>query len=132
LELAYCFQKLTTSWVNAFAHDLHIVHLSQWAGLRQTAEIAVRSASEAAYLASAFRNAAQRRFVASAIALRPAALSLRFLRAGAVREAAPDRFLDPAHLFRWAAAIRARAAADIPRRFFVAGAVPSVALGFNI
>jgi len=44
------------------------------------------------YRAWAFRNAAQRRFVASMIAARPAALSLRFFRAGTVDEAAPACF----------------------------------------
>ena len=78
-----------------------------------------------------FRNAAQRRFVASMIALRPAALSLRFPLAGAGDEVAPACFLASAHLFRWAAAILARAAADILRPT-VLGALPSVALGFNI
>jgi len=77
----------------------------------------------------AFRRAAQRRFVASMIAFRPAVLSLRFLWAGEVGEAAS--FLDAAHLFRWAAAILARAAADI-RRLTGVGALPSVAVGFNI
>jgi hypothetical protein len=77
----------------------------------------------------AFRNAAQRRFVASMIAFRPAALSLRFLRAGAPGEAAC--LLDAARLFRWAAATLARAAADILRLTGV-GALPSVALGFSI
>ena len=65
------------------------------------------------------------------MALRPAALSLRFLRAGVVDEAAPDCFLAAAHLLRWAAAILARAAADI-RRLLGAGAVLSVVLGLNI
>ena len=51
------------------------------------------------YRACAFRNAAQRRFVASMIALRPAALNFRFPRAGTVDEAAPVSFLDSAHLF---------------------------------
>jgi hypothetical protein len=40
------------------------------------------------YCGRAVRRAAQRRFVASMIAFRPAALSLRFFRAGAVDEAA--------------------------------------------
>ena len=83
------------------------------------------------YRACAFLDAAQRRFVASMIALRPAALSLRFFPAGAVDEAGPDCFLAAAHLFRWAAAILERAAADIWRLTGV-GALPSVALGFNI
>jgi hypothetical protein len=74
--------------------------------------------------ACAFRNAAQRRFVASTIALLPAALSFRFLRAGAASEGVPACFL-------WAAAILARGAADI-RRLLGAGALPSVSLGFNI
>jgi len=65
------------------------------------------------------------------MALRPAALSFRFLRTGAVDEAAPDCFLAAAHLFRWAAAILARAAADILRPTGV-GPLPSGALGFNI
>ena len=65
------------------------------------------------------------------IALRPAALSFRFFRAGPTGEAAPDCFLTAAHLFRWAAAILARAAADILRRTGV-GVLPSVAFGFNI
>ena len=81
--------------------------------------------------ACAFRNAAQRRFVASMIAFRPAALSFRFFRAGATEDPAPVCFLVSAHLFRWAAAILARAAADI-RRLTGVGALPSVALGFNI
>ena len=42
----------------------------------------------------AFRSAAQRRFVASMIAFRPAALSLRFLRASALDGAAPACSLD--------------------------------------
>jgi hypothetical protein len=63
--------------------------------------------------ACAFRNAAQRRFVASMIAFRPAALSFRFLRAGAAGGAVPPCFLAAAHRFRCAAAILARAAADI-------------------
>ena len=54
----------------------------------------------ATYRACAFRSAAQRRFVASIIAFRPASLSFRFVRAGAVDEAAPVCFLDSAHLFR--------------------------------
>ena len=83
------------------------------------------------YRACAFRTSAQRRFVASMIALRPAALSFRFLRTGAVDEVAPACFLAAAHLFRWAAAILERAAADIWRPTGV-GALPSVALGFNI
>ena len=65
------------------------------------------------------------------IALRPAALSLRFLRAGARDEAVPDSVLAAAHLLRWAAAILARAAADILRLTGV-GTLPSVALGFSI
>ena len=65
------------------------------------------------------------------IDLRPAALSFRLLRAGARDEAPPDSFLDAAHLFRWAAAILARAAADI-RRLTGVGALPSAALGLNI
>jgi hypothetical protein len=72
------------------------------------------------YRFRAARTASHRRFVASIIAFRPAALSLRFLRAGA--EVLPDsepavRFA--AHLFRCAAAILARAAADIRRRLVV-------------
>jgi hypothetical protein len=63
------------------------------------------------------------------IAFRLAALSLCFLRAGAVGAAAC--FFDAAHLFRWAAAILARAAADI-RRLLGAGVVLSVVLGLNI
>ena len=69
--------------------------------------------------------------MASIIAIRPAALSFRLLRAGTLDEAAPVCFLDSAHLFRWAAAILARAAADILRLTGV-GALTSVALGFNI
>jgi hypothetical protein len=65
------------------------------------------------------------------IALRPAALTLRFLRAGALDDAVPDCVLAASHLFRWAAAILARAAADILRLTGV-GALPSVVLGFNI
>jgi hypothetical protein len=65
-------------------------------------------------------------------ALRPAALSLRFYRAGAVDEAGPDCFLAAAHLFRWAAAILARAAADIILpRFLGARVLLSVALGLS-
>jgi hypothetical protein len=70
--------------------------------------------------------------VASVIAFRPAALSLRFFRAGPVDEAAPNCFLAADHLFRWAAAILARAAADIRRRFRSVGVLPPVAAGFNI
>jgi hypothetical protein len=66
------------------------------------------------------------------IAFRPAALSLRFLRANAVDEAAPDCSLAAAHLFRWAAAILVRAAEDILRLSFATGALPSVAPGLNI
>jgi hypothetical protein len=84
------------------------------------------------HCACAFRNAAQGRFVASMIAFRPAALILRFFRARVVDETGPDCFLDAAHFFRWAAAILARAAADIRRRLFGAGTLLSVALGFNI
>jgi hypothetical protein len=40
-----------------------------------------------AYFCCVFRNAAQRRFVASIIAFRPAVLSLRFFRASDAREA---------------------------------------------
>jgi hypothetical protein len=65
------------------------------------------------------------------IALRPAGLSFRFFRAGALEEAAPDCSLAAAHLFRWAAAILARVAADI-LRLAALGVLPSVALGFNI
>jgi hypothetical protein len=83
------------------------------------------------YVPCAFRNAAHRRFVASIIALRPAALSFRFVRAGAVDEATPVCFLDSAHLFRWAAAILARAAADI-LRFPGARAAPSLAVGVSM
>jgi hypothetical protein len=83
------------------------------------------------YVPYAFLNAAQRRFVASMIAFLPAALSLRFLRAGPVDEAAPVCFLDSAHLFRWAAAILARAAADI-LRLPGARAAASLALGVSI
>ena len=64
------------------------------------------------------------------IAFRPAALSFRFLR-GTLDEATPACFLDAAHLFRWAAAILARAAADI-RCLTGMGALPSAALGLNI
>jgi hypothetical protein len=74
-----------------------------------------------------FRNAAQRRFVASMMALRPAALSFRFFRAGAADEAAPACFLASAHLFRCAAAILARAVADILRLFVGACPAPSAA-----
>lgn len=65
------------------------------------------------------------------IAFRPAALSFRFIRVGAVDVAGPDCFLVAAHLFRWAAAILARAAEDI-RRLNGAGAVLLVVLGLNI
>ena len=65
------------------------------------------------------------------IAARPAALSLRFFRAG-MDEAAPACFLAAVHLFRWAAAILARAAADIARRFFGASVVPLVPSGLDI
>jgi hypothetical protein len=64
------------------------------------------------------------------IAFRPAALSYRLLRVG-VDDAVPDCVLSAAHLMRWAAAILARAAADILRLTAV-GALPSVVLGFNI
>ena len=77
------------------------------------------------YLACVFRNAAQRRFVASMIAFRPAALRLRFLPAGAVGEAAPACFLVSAHLFRWATAILARAVPGILRRFIGPCVTPS-------
>jgi hypothetical protein len=76
------------------------------------------------YLARAFRKASHRRLVASMIAFRPAALSLRFFRGGAAFAAAPDSFLRLAHLFRWAAAMRARAAADILRCCLPAPASP--------
>ena len=46
------------------------------------------------------------------IALRPAALSLRFFWADAVDEAAPACFLELAHLFRWAAAILGKQGAE--------------------
>ena len=85
------------------------------------------------YPACDFRNAAQRRFVASIIAFRPAALNLRFFRAGVDDEAAPACPLDSAHLFRWAAAILARAAADMRRLPFRAGVLLSPAApGLNI
>jgi hypothetical protein len=59
------------------------------------------------------------------IARRPAALSLRFFRAGAA--APPEFFRAAAHRCRCAAAIRLRAAADIFRRaFFGGGVAPSV------
>jgi hypothetical protein len=70
--------------------------------------------------------AAQRRFVAATIARLPAALNFRFSLRG-VGAATADIF-DPAsrrvlaHRFRWAAAILARTAADIPRLFLVGGA----------
>jgi hypothetical protein len=83
------------------------------------------------YRGCAFRNAAQRRFVASMIALRPDALSFRFSRTGAVDEVAPACFLAAAHLCRWAAAILERAAADILPRFLGAGVLLSVALGLS-
>jgi hypothetical protein len=73
-----------------------------------------------AYRFCAARTAAHRRLVASMIAFRPAALILRFLRTGAdvpSDPAPPARFA--AHLFRCAAAILPRAAADIRRRFLV-------------
>jgi hypothetical protein len=63
------------------------------------------------------------------IALRPATLSFRFFRAGVGAEVAPVApacFLASAHLLRWAAAILARAAADILRPFVGAGPVPPV------
>jgi hypothetical protein len=63
--------------------------------------------------------------VASVIALRPAALSFRFLRTGAVDEVAPACFLAAAHLFRWAPAILERAAADSLRLFVGARPEPS-------
>jgi hypothetical protein len=71
------------------------------------------------YRLRAARTTAHRRFVASIVAFRPAALSFRFLRTGTgvLSDPAPARFA--AHLFRWAAAILARAAADIRRRFVV-------------
>ena len=67
---------------------------------------------------------AQRRFVASTIARRPAALSLRVFRvgSGATFDVGPDCFLDAAHLFRCAAAILARAARDILRLRLAGGA----------
>jgi hypothetical protein len=65
------------------------------------------------------------------IALRPAALSFRFLLAGVGDEVARACFLASAHLFRCAAAILERAAAGILRPPDV-GALPSVALRFNI
>jgi hypothetical protein len=99
------------------------------ANKQQTTKLAHKNLSYCR--AFAFRNAAQRRFEASMIALRPAALSLRFLRPGAAGEAAPVCFLATAHLLRWAAAILERAAADIWRPTGV-GALPSGALGFNI
>jgi hypothetical protein len=64
------------------------------------------------------------------IAFRPAVLSFRFFRAGVVDEVVPDCFLAAAHLLRWAAAILARAAADI-RCFLGAGAVLSVVPTFG-
>jgi hypothetical protein len=73
-----------------------------------------------AYRFCAARTAAHRRLVASMIAFRPAALILRFLRTGAdvPSDPAPPARL-AAHLFRCAAAILPRAAADIRRRFLV-------------
>jgi hypothetical protein len=65
----------------------------------------------------------------------PAALSLRFFRAGAgtASDALPDWFLEAAHRFRCAAAIRRRAAADILRLGLEAsGVVPSVEGPFDI
>ena len=56
--------------------------------------------SEPPYRACAFRNATQRRFVASMIALRPAALNVRFFRVRVPGEGAPACFLAAAHLFR--------------------------------
>jgi len=64
----------------------------------------------------------------------PAALSLRFFRAGegTVSEALADWLLEAAHLFRCAAAIRRRAAADILRlRLEASGAAPSGEASFN-
>jgi hypothetical protein len=58
------------------------------------------------------------------MALRPAALSFRFLRAGA-EDGTAARPLAAAHLFRWAAAILARAAVDILRLFVGARPEPS-------
>ena len=83
------------------------------------------------YFPYAFLNAAQRRFVASIIAFRPAALSFRFARAGAVDEAAPACFLELAISSVRAAAILARAAGHT-RRLTGVSALSSVALGFNI
>jgi len=80
------------------------------------------------YLGCTFLRAAHRRLVASMIASRPAALNLRFVRtaglAGAVAPVSPRAL---AHLSRCAAAILARAARDIRRRFFGAGAAPLLA-----
>jgi hypothetical protein len=55
----------------------------------------------------------------------------RFFRAGAVDETPAPCFLAAAHLFRCAAAILERAAADILRRFLGARVLLSVALGLN-
>ena len=65
----------------------------------------------------------------------PAALSLRFFRSGEGRasDALPDWFLEAAHLFRCAAAIRRRAAADILRLGLEAsGVAPPAEAPFNI
>ena len=59
------------------------------------------------------------------IALRPAALNVRFFRGRVPDEAAPACFLAAAHLFRCAAAILARAAVDI-LRLAAADSLPSV------
>src|SRR5215813_946260 len=58
------------------------------------------------FFGAALRTAAQRFLVAAMIALRPAALSLRFGFAGSALA-----FLTASHRFRWAAAMRSRAAA---------------------
>ena len=85
------------------------------------------------YRFAAALTAAHRSFVASLIARLPAALSLRFFRAGVGPALTADPFLIAAHLVRCAAAILRRAAADIFRLAGVgSGAAPSVEAGVNI
>jgi hypothetical protein len=80
-------------------------------------------------LAAAARINAQRLLVASMIRFRPSVLSLRFgfLASGlAAWAAAPDSFLDSAHLFRCVSAIRFLTAALIFRRLRAGSGVASV------
>jgi hypothetical protein len=128
IERVFAATSCTTTGVFPTTHSVN------WVIGRLDSQDAARFGSGYAgvdHRAWVFRNAAQRRFVASMIAFRPAALILRFFRAGVVDEAGPDCFLDAAHLFLWAVAILARPAAEI-RRLTGVGAVPSGVLGFNI